>query len=209
VSPRFYLRIIRQLTTPSCIDARFSNGSSLTPSQKRAHVTLLIQAGADTTATALGSTLRYLVTNPEAFIRARDEIDAADKAGLLSTPIQYDETRQHLPFFVASIKEGIRLNPPAPNLFPRIVPKGGKVIDGHYIPGGMEITGHAYTQQRDKMLYGDDAEEFRPGRWMESEKRTLELEAAQFTFGMGPRVCLGKDVAMLELHKLLPEVSAS
>jgi cytochrome P450 len=66
-----------------------------------------------------------------------------------------------------------------------MVPKGGKVIDGHYVPGGMEITGHSYTQQRDKNLYGDDAEEFRPERWMESEKRTSELEAAQFTFGMG------------------------
>jgi cytochrome P450 len=182
-----YFHVCRNdaLTTPSCIDARFSDGSSLTPSQKRAHVTLLIQAGADTTATALGSTLRFLLTTPNAFTRARDEIDLADKAGLLSTPIQYDETRRHLPYFVACIKETIRLNPSAPNLFTRMVPKGGKVIDGHYVPGGMEITGHSYTQQRDKNLYGDDAEEFRPERWMESEKRTSELEAAQFTFGMG------------------------
>ena len=191
----------------SCLDARFADGSPLTPLQKRAHVTLLIQAGADTTGTALGSILRFLVTQPAALARARAEIERADKDNLLSTPIQYEETRQHLPFFVACIKEGLRLNPPATNLFARVAPEGGKVIDGHFVPGRTEITSHAYTVQRNKALYGEDAEEFEPERWMISEKRNFELEAAQFTFGVGPRVCLGKDIAMMELYKLLPEVS--
>ncbi|KAF2475031.1 cytochrome P450 [Lindgomyces ingoldianus] len=188
-----------------CLDARYSDGSPLSPTQKRAHVTLLIQAGADTTGTALGSILRFLVTNKDAFHRAREEIDAADNAGLLSTPILYEETRQHLPFFAACIKEGLRLNPPATNLFARVAPVGGKFIDGHFIPEGTEITSHAYVVQRNKALYGEDAEQFRPERWLESEKRSFEYEAAQFTFGVGPRVCLGKDIAVMELYKLLPE----
>jgi cytochrome P450 len=90
----------------------------------------------------------------------------------------------------------------------RVVPKGGKVIDGHYIPGGTDVTSYSYVVQRDKSIYGDDADEFRPERWMVSEKRNSELEAVQFGFGMGPRVCLGRDITMLELHKLLPEVSS-
>ncbi|CAO2652676.1 Nn.00g009590.m01.CDS01 [Neocucurbitaria sp. VM-36] len=189
-----------------CLEARYSDGTPLTPVQKRAHVTLLIQAGADTTGTALGSILRFLVTNKPAYARAQAEIDAAAaNPGRLSNPIQYEETRQHLPFFVACIKEGIRLNPPATNLFARVVPKGGKVIDGVYVPGGAEITSHAYTIQRDKALYGEDAEEFRPERWLES-KKNLDFEAAQFSFGVGPRVCLGKDIAIMELYKLLPEI---
>ncbi|OAL53260.1 cytochrome P450 [Pyrenochaeta sp. DS3sAY3a] len=190
-----------------CLDARYSDGSPLTPSQKRAHVTLLIQAGADTTATALGSILRFMITHPDTLARARAEIDAADKAGRLSNPVQYEETRQHLPYFVACIKEGIRLNPPATNLFARLSPSGGKTIDGHFIPEGTEITSHAYTVQRDKGLYGEDAEDFNPERWMVNEKRNFELDAAQFTFGMGPRVCIGKDIAVMEMYKLLPEVS--
>jgi len=177
--------------------------------QKRAHVTLLIQAGADTTGTGMGSVLRFILTNPVVLARVREEINDAEAKGLLSTPIRYDETRQHLPFFVACIKESLRLNPPAPNLFPRIVPQGGKVIDGHFVPAGTEITNNAWTIQRNKDFYGEDAEEFKPERWMESEQRSFRLEAAQFTFGAGPRVCLGKEVAMLEMHKLLPEVSLS
>ncbi len=173
--------------------------------QKRAHVTLLIQAGADTTATAMGCTLRYLLTSPTALSRAIAEIDLAENAGLLSSPIKFDETQKHLPFFVACIKEGLRLQPPATNLFARVVPKEGKLIDGHFIAGGTEVTSYAYVVQRDSTLYGDDAEVFRPERWLESEERRSELEAAQFVFGMGPRVCLGKDVALLELCKLLPD----
>ena len=95
------------------------------------------------------------------------------------------------------------------NLFARVAPAGGKVIDGHFIPEGTEITSNAYVVQRSRELYGQDAEEFKPERWMESEKKNFEFEAAQFTFGVGPRVCLGKDVAIMELYKLLPEVSIS
>ncbi|KAF1845700.1 cytochrome P450 [Cucurbitaria berberidis CBS 394.84] len=189
-----------------CLDARFADGSTLTPMQKRAHVTLLIQAGADTTGTALGSILRFIVTHPSSLARARAEIESADQASLLSFPIKYEETRQHLPFFVACIKEGLRLNPPATNLFARVVPQGGKVIDGHFIPGGTEITSHSYSVQRNNAFYGEDAEKFVPERWLINEKRNFELEAAQFTFGVGPRVCLGKDIAMMEMYKLLPEI---
>ncbi|KAJ4301084.1 hypothetical protein N0V90_003174 [Kalmusia sp. IMI 367209] len=189
-----------------CLDARYSDGTPLTPVQKRAHVTLLIQAGADTTGTALGSILRFLASDSTAFARARAEIDDADRAGNLSTPILYEETRRHLPYFMACIKEGLRLNPPATNLFARITPEGGKAIDGHFIPEGTEITSHAYTIQRDRELYGEDADAFRPERWLESEKKSLEYEAMQFGFGMGPRVCIGKDIAHMEMFKLLPEI---
>ncbi|KAF2015783.1 cytochrome P450 [Aaosphaeria arxii CBS 175.79] len=187
------------------LEARYSDGSPLTPMQKRAHVTLLIQAGADTTGTALGSILRFIVTNQKVYQRCREEIETADKAGKLSNPILYEETRQHLPYFVACIKEGLRLNPPATNLFARMVPKEGKVLDGHFIPGNTEVTSHAYVMQRDKELYGADAEEFNPERWLQSEKTNFKYEAAQFTFGVGSRICLGKDVAIMELYKLLPE----
>ncbi|KAJ4379986.1 hypothetical protein N0V86_004293 [Didymella sp. IMI 355093] len=189
-----------------CLEARFADDSPLTASQKRAHVTLLIQAGADTTATAMGCILRFLVMNPDKLTKAREEIDKADKAGLLSSPVQFEETRQHLPYFIGCIKEGLRLQPPGTNLYARIAPKEGKVIDGHFVPEGTEVTSYAYCVQRDRTLYGENAEQYEPERWLEGEKRTFELEAAQFTFGMGPRVCLGKDVAVMEMYKLLPEI---
>lgn len=183
------------------------DGKPLSTVQKVSHVTLLIQAGADTTGTGLGSTLRFLVLNKDKMKKALAEIQAADRAGKLSTPVQYEEVREHLPYFVACIKESLRLNPPATNLFGRITPKEGIKVDGHFIPEGMDITSNAYVVQRDPELYAPDPDTFRPERWLENRELAQQMDAQSFVFGMGPRVCLGKDIAIMEMYKLLPEVS--
>ncbi|KAK3372119.1 cytochrome P450 17A1 [Podospora didyma] len=190
------------------LEARI-NGQPLNPMQKRAHVTLLIQAGADTTGTAMGSTLRFLLLNPSCLAKTRAEIDAAETAGYLSSPVQYEETRAHLPYLIACIKEGgLRLNPPATNLFARVAGPGGAKVGSVSVPEGYEMTSNAYVVQRDPELFGPDPEVFRPERWLEgsSEHKAAEMEAGLFVFGVGPRVCLGKDIAMFELYKLLPEI---
>lgn len=99
---------------------------------------------------------------------------------LLRPPIcSYDETREHLPFFCACIREALRLNPPSPNLFSRVVPKGGKDIDGHFVPEGMEITSSPFVVQRSWDLYSPDPDHFRPERWLESKERAAPPGGAQ------------------------------
>lgn len=121
--------------------------------------------------------------------------------------MKYEEVRVHLPYFVACIKEGLRLHPPADNLFARVTPAGGKQIDGVFVPPGMEVTSNAYIVQRDPELYKPDPDAYRPERWLESPEKANEMDASSFVFGMGSRVCLGKDIALMEMYKLLPEVS--
>ena len=94
----------------------------------------------------LGSTLRFLALNPEKLQKALSEIQRADDAGKLSNPVKYEETLQLLPYIGACIKEGLRLNPPASNLFARVVPEGGRVVDGNPLPAGTEITSYAYGE---------------------------------------------------------------
>ncbi|KAI1496332.1 cytochrome P450 [Biscogniauxia marginata] len=187
------------------LNASFSDGSILTPVDKRANITFLIQAGADTTGTGMGSTLRYLLIYPDAFKRARAEIEEVDKAGKLSRPISYEESRRHLPYLNACIKESLRLDPPTPQLLPRVVPAGGKRVGNVFVPGGTDVTTHASVVQRDPVLYAPDPGAFRPERWLDPTRES-EMEAASFVFGMGPRVCIGKDVSSLETWKLLPEI---
>ncbi|KAL3428258.1 cytochrome P450 monooxygenase [Phlyctema vagabunda] len=188
-----------------CLESRL-DGEPLTPQQKRAHVTLIIQAGADTTGTAMGSTLRFIATNPRIMQRAKQEIRDAASCDQLSTPVQFEETRVNLPYIVACIRESLRLNPPAPNLLPRVVGKEGKRIDEHFVPAGTDITSNAYVVQRDPELYAPDPDSYRPERWLESIEKANEMEAGNYVFGMGPRVCLGKDIAIMELYKLIPEI---
>ncbi|KAK8115395.1 pisatin demethylase [Apiospora kogelbergensis] len=194
-----------------CLDARYDSGAPLTPVEKRAHVTLLIQAGADTTATALSSTLRYLLAQDggRVLAEARAELEAADRAGQLSDPVAYEEARRHLPYLGACIKEALRLQPPATNFFGRLT-RSSKTIDGALVPPATEVTSNAYVVQRDPVLYAPDPETYRPERWLQEggggDAGAAEMEAAQFVFGVGPRVCLGREVAAMELWKLLPQV---
>ncbi|KAJ8059511.1 hypothetical protein OCU04_011169 [Sclerotinia nivalis] len=133
------------------LEARIS-GEPLTPIQKRSNVTLLIQAGADTTGTTLGVTLRFLAVTPGCFAKALNEIREADKKNLLSTPIKDEETRAHLPYLVGAVKESMRLQPSVALWLPRTVPPEGKTIDGVFVPGGTDVTSHAMAVQTDPIL---------------------------------------------------------
>ncbi|KAK8087398.1 hypothetical protein PG994_002372 [Apiospora phragmitis] len=189
---------------------RLSKEKEGTDTQRLANMTLFIQAGADTTGTGLGATLRLILKHPDVLAKVCEEIAAADTKGVLSNPVvQYDEAKQHLPYLSACIRESLRLHSPIPNLFSRLVPPGdGKTIDGFHIPAGTEMLSHAVVvQQLDTDAFGPDAAEFRPARWLEGgEARAARMEACMYTFGMGPRGCLGKELALMELHKLVPEV---
>ncbi|KAK9777194.1 hypothetical protein AB5N19_12276 [Seiridium cardinale] len=191
-----------------CVEARDSiTGQPLTPIQKRAHVILLIQAGADSTGAALGSTLRFFLLDIRILVKARGEIEWVDRANKLSDPIAYEESRQLLPYMGACIKESLRLNPPDPNLFSRVVPPTGKEIDGVQVPPDTEVATVSFIVQRDPKLYAPDPEVYRPERWLEADaQEASEMEASQFVFGVGPRMCLGKDIATMELWKLLPQI---
>ena len=128
-------------------------------------------------------------------------MDRACRAGHLSSIPGYEEVVHNCPYYVACIKEALRLSPSTPNLFARVVVPEGVNIDGMYIPGGTEIGCSSWVLGRDKALFGPDADVFRPDRWLESEKQTAIYEKYSFTFGYGTRSCLGKEIALMELYK--------
>jgi len=54
-------------------------------------------------------------------------------------------------------------------------------------------------------IFGNDIDTFRPERWLEAKPdRLKEMKATMFQFGAGARTCIGKNISLLEIYKLVP-----
>lgn len=91
----------------------------------------------------------------------------------------------------------------------KLAPPGGDVIAGIPIPEGTKVGICWYGLSRNKESYGEDANVFRPERWLESSAEKLEKmeKTYELTFAPGRYSCLGKDLALLVLNKIFVEVS--
>lgn len=98
---------------------------------------------------------------------------------------------------------------PFSGLLMKEVPPGGDTIDGMFVPGGTRIGHNTLALQRSAAVFGDDAEIFRPERWLEaSAEKAREMTAVvELVFGHGRWMCAGKSVAFMELNKIFVEVS--
>lgn len=181
----------------------------LTREEAEGEALVNIIAGSDTTATAMRTTMLYLMSTPQAYRALVNEIRSADARGEISQPITDAEARQ-LPYLQAVIKEGLRVFPPVTGLMPTVVPAGGDVVDGVHVPEGTEIGWSAFGVQHDKGVYGEDAEAFRPERWLVEDEAALKemLSTWELVFKYGKWQCLGRNVALMELNKVFVEVSA-
>jgi cytochrome P450 len=182
-----------------------SAGQALTEDHIRAECMLLFTASADTTGTTMGAMINYMLSSPVVYGKMFAEIDSAFESGVLSKPIPTSiEVSKNCPYYVACVKESLRLCPSAPNIFPRLVQADHAplVIDGKTIPVGTEIASTAYMANQDTELYGEDVNEFRPDHWLEDDGEKGKLfDKYLAAFGFGTHGCLGKELAMMELMK--------
>ena len=170
------------------------------------HASSNIFAGSDTTAISLRSMFYYLCKNPDAYQKLVAEIDEADTQGRLSDPITFAESNQML-YLQASMKEAMRMHPAVGLLLERVVPEEGATIAGKYLPAGTIIGANPWVVARDKSVYGEDADHFRPERWLEADATRLKLMDRNYlAFGSGARTCLGKNISLLEMSKLVPQI---
>ncbi|KAJ4175219.1 hypothetical protein NW754_005639 [Fusarium falciforme] len=176
----------------------------LTQKEAESEILLQIIAGSDTTATAIRSTMLHIITSPRVYHKLRTEISKTT----YSEPIIPDSIGRDLPYLQAVIKEGLRIFPPVAGLMSKEVPPQGDTWKGQFIPGGTSVGYCAWGIFRREDIWGSDAGEFRPERWIESPPEKIkEMESAlDLIFSYGRWQCLGRPVALMELNKIYVEL---
>ncbi|KAI1133127.1 cytochrome P450 [Nemania abortiva] len=159
-------------------------------------------AGSDTTSIGLRATLFHLIRHPKALDKLREELRGRQNAGKISTIVTAAEA-ESLPYLQAVIYESLRLFSPAAFLLDRDVPPEGMTICGHHVPGGTVVGTSTWVIHRAVQIWGDDAEEFRPERWLNCEDPGT-LKRFFFAFGGGTRTCIGRNISWLEIETLVP-----
>ncbi|KIW01726.1 uncharacterized protein PV09_06903 [Verruconis gallopava] len=153
----------------------------------------LMFAGSDTTGNTFLVGFFHLLRAKDRYAKLKEEVEAAWKAAGSSGP----EARvfESLPYLNAVIKEALRLSVGVTTGLPRIVPKGGAEIAKISVPGGTIVSCGATFVHYNPEIFPEPFE-FRPERWIKNP----ELEKWLVPFSRGPRMCLGMNLAWLELR---------
>lgn len=172
---------------------------SLSQTEIVLNMALFISAGTDTTATTLTGWTYYVCTHPDIYSRLVREVRGAF-VGV--DDIKWEKVR-NLRYLDATINEALRLFPPSAASQQRIVPPGGATIDGYYVPQGMTVAVSPWASTRSRLnFYEPDM--FLPERWLgEDELFSNDRLNASLPFGTGPRVCIGRNLALLEMRLIL------
>ena len=78
------------------------------------------------------------------------------------------------------------------------------MICGYYFPAGSIVGMNAWVIHRNRDIFGPDADEFNPDRWLDVDA-AANMDKYIFAFGGGSRTCIGRNFAMAAMSKLVPE----
>ncbi|EUC57271.1 cytochrome P450 family monooxygenase pc-3 [Rhizoctonia solani AG-3 Rhs1AP] len=172
----------------------------------------ILVAARDTTATTLTFAVYMLSQHPEIMSRLRDEI--LQCLGTSSYPSPDD--LKEMKYLRAVLNETLRLFPPVPVNLREASKSTVLKVNGkqYYIPAGTSVIWSTLLMHRRKDLWGTDADEFDPERWLDDrlKKYVTSNPFIFLPFNAGPRICLGQQFAYNEasffLCRLLQRVES-
>ncbi|KAI9987961.1 hypothetical protein PInf_024221 [Phytophthora infestans] len=173
----------------------------LDPKYLRDIVVSFMTAGRDTTTAALSWFFYTVSQHPEVEEKIRDEIFSKIPElanGVISSP----STSQvnDLLYLEATVKEVLRLYPSIPSNI-REALEDVILCDGTVVKAGEAVSWSAYSMGRMPQVWGPDAKEFKPERWIDaSTGKLVGVPSFKYPlFNAGPRTCLGTKLVMMEL----------
>jgi cytochrome P450 len=157
----------------------------------------------------------YSLKNQRIWQKLQTEIRANIEPGKAAPHTQ----ARAIPYLEATVRETLRYHPPVSMTLERIVPQGGLVLpsDGSFVPAGSYVGMNPYIVGRNKDIFGPDADTFNPDRWLqqagesdeELKDRMQRWRMADLTFGGGSRICLGRNLSLMEVYKVVATLIAT
>ncbi|KAH6975208.1 cytochrome P450 [Ilyonectria sp. MPI-CAGE-AT-0026] len=178
------------------MDGRDEKGEPLGRSELTAEALTQLIAGSDTTSNSSCALLYNVVRTPGVLQKLQAEIDAA-APGDDAVPA-YEEVK-HLPYLGHCINETLRYHSPSGIGLPREIPPNsrGITLHGRHFGAGTVLSVPTYTIHHSKEIWGPDADDFRPERW---EDLTPDQKTAFIPFSHGPRSCVGRNLAEMQMR---------
>ncbi|KAB8320746.1 cytochrome P450 [Tolypothrix campylonemoides VB511288] len=174
------------------------DGSRMSDKQLRDEIATLIFAGHETSANTLTWIWMLLSENPEVQTKLRQEIKE-----VLGDRVPTIADIPSLSYTNLVIKEAMRLYPVVWNMFSET--SADCEIGGYHVPAGCTIIGSQWVMQRDPRFF-EQPEVFNPDRWAGDLEKQLP-PGVYVPFGGGPRTCIGKSFALMEVVLLLAAIA--
>lgn len=170
-----------------------------------------LSAGRDTVAQALTWTFYLLMRHRHVEDRVRREVENVrrqEDPGRGSSVLAPEHmTPAKLPYTTAVFYESLRLYPPIPFEIKQ-AQQDTCLPDGTFLPKSSIVLWCAWAMNRSTLTWGEDADEFRPERWLENGQ-LVSRSAGEFpVFNGGARLCLGKKMAELVAVQVIATWSA-
>lgn len=183
------------------MEGRDEKGEPLGREELTAEALTQLIAGSDTTSNSSCALLYHVARTPGCLAKLQQELDAAIPADVADVPT-YEMVRD-LPYLQDVVNETLRFHSTSGIGLPRQIPfenSQGVHLLGHYFPPGTVLSVPSYTIHHSKAIWGPDADEFRPERW---ETVTPRQKNAFIPFSYGPRACVGRNVAEMEMKLIV------
>ncbi|XP_047058676.1 cytochrome P450 94B3-like [Lolium rigidum] len=183
--------------------SRFAAAGEHSGESLRDVVTNFILAGRDTTSSALTWFFWLVSTRPDVEEKIVREVRAVRASGGegTSATFSFDELRE-MHYLHAAITESMRLYPPVA-ADTHSCKEDDLLPDGTFVGKGWMITYCAYAMARLEGIWGEDCEEFRPERWLDEEGAFRPENPFKYpVFHAGPRMCLGKEMAYIQMKSI-------
>lgn len=189
----------------SMLRYRGDKEKGLTDKEMEANANILIIAGSETSATLLSGVTYWLLRTPDALQKVTHEVRSSISS---ESDISF-QTVSRLPYMLACLNEALRIYPPAPGGLERMtIPPGPVKISGYTIPPGVNVSVHQSAAYLSPLNFYRP-EEFLPERWMPFAKENAQSpfyndnrEVLQ-PFSVGPRNCIGRNLATSETRLIL------